>query len=337
MKSQQHAFRRAAAALVVAAASGALAAAPAPSNAPQIEGNSTTPFVGDALTSTNGAWSGSPTSFTYQWRRCDALGDRRNCAAITGATAAKYTVQKADVGHTLSVVVTAKNADGTASQDSKGTGIVSDTVAPKLYARPTISGDASVGSTLTGTTGTWAGATSIALQWQQCDATGTACVAISGANGRTYGVRTLDVGHTLRLQVTASNKYGSTQATSAVSDVVTAMPGQTTTTVVTSTVAGNRAPSIRFLSLKRVGTRLYIRFRVCDDRYGKITVTERTQKARQLPYARKFTVRTTCATYARHWTMLKRFHSSHGRVVVTLRAMDSSGALSRLVSRSVRV
>ena len=124
-------------------------------------------------------------------------------------------------------------------------------------------------------------------------------------------------------------------ATSDPTDVVPA--SAPTTTVVTTTVQGNRPPALRFISLKRVGVRMYVRFRVCDDAFGKIAVTERTHKARQLSYARRFTVRTSCATYARHWTMLKRFRSSHGRVVVTLRAQDHNGALSRLVSRSVSV
>jgi hypothetical protein len=66
--------------------------------------------VGQTLTATTGAWTGSPTSFAYLWSRCDTGGN--GCATIRRATAKIYTVVGADVGHTLRVAVTAKNADG---------------------------------------------------------------------------------------------------------------------------------------------------------------------------------------------------------------------------------
>src|SRR5215208_3780672 len=135
--------------LIALAAGTAVAAAPTPTTNPQIEGNDTTPFVGDTLTATNGSWTGSPTSFAYQWDRCDATGDRQNCTGIAGATSKTYTIAKADVGHKLRVRVTATNADGSGTKDSAGTGVVSDDVAPKLVARPSVTGTAAVGSTLT--------------------------------------------------------------------------------------------------------------------------------------------------------------------------------------------
>jgi hypothetical protein len=107
---------------------------------------------------------------------------------------------------------------------------------------------------------------------------------------------------------------------------------QTTTTVVT--VRGNQAPTITFLSLKRVGQRVYARFRTCDDSRGRVNVTERDTKARTLSYTRHFAV--TCGTYARNWLLIKRFRST-GRLVVTLRAADSSGKVSRLVSRGIAI
>ena len=99
---------------------------------------------------------------------------------------------------------------------------------------------------------------------------------------------------------------------------------------------GNKAPTLSFLSLRRVGKRVYARFRVCDDKLGKITVTERDNKARALSYRRSFTVyrSTSCATYSRSWIPAARFRT-RGRYVVTLRAADSAGALSRLMSRSL--
>ncbi len=56
--------------------------------------------LGETLTATPGAWgAGSTPTFTYQWRR--------GVQPIPGATAATYAVTAADLGSTLSVVVTA--------------------------------------------------------------------------------------------------------------------------------------------------------------------------------------------------------------------------------------
>jgi fibronectin-binding autotransporter adhesin len=91
-------------------------APPAGSAAPSISG---TPKVGSTLSATTGDWSGSPTSFAYQWRRCDAAG--AGCADIAGATASSYALVAADVGHTIRVVVTATNAGGSGSATSAQT------------------------------------------------------------------------------------------------------------------------------------------------------------------------------------------------------------------------
>jgi subtilisin family serine protease len=71
-----------------------------------------TPRQGQTLTASNGAWTNSPTSFAFQWSRCDATG--ANCASISGATST-YTVVSADVGSTLRVAVIASNAGGSSS------------------------------------------------------------------------------------------------------------------------------------------------------------------------------------------------------------------------------
>jgi RHS repeat-associated protein len=77
------------------------------------------PSAGATLTAHNGSWTNSPTSYTYQWRRCDTVGS--NCQDIPGATAATYVFQSADVGVRLRVVVTATNADGSGNATSMPT------------------------------------------------------------------------------------------------------------------------------------------------------------------------------------------------------------------------
>ncbi|MFJ4408491.1 family 78 glycoside hydrolase catalytic domain [Streptomyces sp. NPDC088910] len=79
--------------------------------APQIGG---TPKYGSALTATTGSWNTTGLSFRYQWRRDGRL--------IGGATASAYRPVKADIGHRLSVTVTAsKSGKASASSTSPQT------------------------------------------------------------------------------------------------------------------------------------------------------------------------------------------------------------------------
>jgi hypothetical protein len=318
-------------------ASGALAqstAVPTQTSSPTLQGHVAQPFVGDTLTTSNGTWTGSPTKFTYQWDRCDAVGDRQNCVPIAGATNQSYTATAADVNHRLHANVMATNADGTGKADTKASGVVAAAAPPVNRTRPDITGTPVVGSTLTVNNGTWTGATTFSYQWQLCDGSGNNCANIAGATGKTYGVRSSDVGHELLARVKAANRFGSTTADTDRTSQVTAT---SSTTVVTTTVVGNKAPSISFISLRKVRVRIYARFRICDDSDGRVTVIAREKKTHTVGHTRRFAVTPlSCGTYTRSWSLLKRFRS-RGHYVVTLRAQDSEGAASRLVSKGLGI
>jgi hypothetical protein len=101
---------------------------------------------------------------------------------------------------------------------------------PVNTALPTLSGAAQEGQTLTATNGGWSETpTSYAYAWSQCDATGGSCTAISGATAATYKAVTGDVGHTLRITVTAKTAGGSGQSTSVQSAVVSKATAPTIT------------------------------------------------------------------------------------------------------------
>ncbi len=85
--------------------------APANTTPPAISG---TAQVGEQLIASTGTWSGTaPITYAVQWQR--------GGTPIGGATAASYTVQAADVGQTLRVVVTATNGAGTTGATSAST------------------------------------------------------------------------------------------------------------------------------------------------------------------------------------------------------------------------
>jgi hypothetical protein len=129
-----------------------------------------------------------------------------------------------------------------------GTGGAATTVVPKNKTLPTISGAALVGQTLVATHGTWSGTpTSFHYAWSRCDATGAACLAISGATGKIYTVTASDVGHTLRVTVTARNASGSATATSAATAVVptSGCPSATGPIPVTALVPPERLEIVR--------------------------------------------------------------------------------------------
>lgn len=325
-----------AATLAVGAVCAGAAAAATPSNTsrPTISG---TDKDGSTLTASTGGWSNSPTSFSYRWRRC--ASDGTSCFDLSGATGKTYRLVSADVLHTLRVVVTAANSSGRDSATSNTTPVIGSRNGPRNTSAPVITGDAAAGAELTVSAGSWSPAlTSEQRQWVRCDSSGNGCLNIDGATGSTYVVRSSDVGHRLRVLVTGTDSGGrtpvSTSATSIVSGAVTTTA--TTTTTVTTTLQGNRAPTVRFISLRRIGARVYARFRLCDDGPGRITIVERDSKARVLSASRRFrvTLALHCAAYTRRWVPARRFRGS-GRLAVSLRAIDSSGALSLIRSRSL--
>jgi hypothetical protein len=109
-----------------------------------------------------------------------------------------------------------------------GTGFAGSSAAQANYAPtsttpPTISGTPQTGQVLTASTGGWSYQTTptYTYQWLRCDANGAACVAIGGATAATHQVVSDDVGHTLRVTVSAQNAQGAGSSTSAQTAVVT--------------------------------------------------------------------------------------------------------------------
>ena len=180
------------------------------------------------LTASAGTWTGSPTiTYSYQWESCNTAGE--SCTNISGATSSTYTVAHAQVGDTMRVKETAKNSAGEASVSSAATATVAAS-GPANSVLPVIAGEAKDEKTLTASAGTWTGSPTItyAYQWESCNTAGESCTNISGATSSTYTVAHEQVGHTLRVKVTAKNTAGEASASSAqTGTVVASVPANT--------------------------------------------------------------------------------------------------------------
>jgi hypothetical protein len=98
--------------------------------------------------------------------------------------------------------------------------------APVSTSPPTISGTAASGQRLTASPGSWTpAAASVAYRWRRCDGGGDACSDIAGADGDGYTATGADVGHRLRVAVTATNAAGSATAVSGPTAVVVGSTG----------------------------------------------------------------------------------------------------------------
>jgi hypothetical protein len=93
---------------------------------------------------------------------------------------------------------------------------------PANTSAPAISGVARDEQRLKAVKGTWSGQKpfSYAYAWSRCDASGGSCTNIASAAKAAYKLTHADVGHTLRVTVTASNEAGHASATSEPSGVV---------------------------------------------------------------------------------------------------------------------
>jgi hypothetical protein len=302
-------------------AGAAVAAPPANTSAPTITG---TPRVGETLTAQNGSWSNSPTAFQYQWQRCNASG--AGCGNIAGATQKTYLLTSTDSGRTMRVRVTGINAEGAVNARSAPTAVVAASAAPRNTARPSIAGNPEAGEELTAEEGSWTNSpTSYTYQWQRCDVDAIACGSITGATGKTYGVRNADVGFRLRLEVTAKNANGTGAALSAPSGIVAP-----------SVPITNARPTVKLISVRFLGARVYARFRICDDSPRNLTILATERKPGKAAYTRRFTTRIApnpCGVYTRNWVPVPRLRGK-GRYTVTIAVRDTSGRTSAPVGRT---
>src|SRR4051812_4808851 len=175
----------------------ASAAGPPNTQPPSIIGS---PITGTVLTGDRGTWTGTGITYAYAWLRCDTAGS--NCTPIAGATGTKYTLTTAVLGATIKFAVTASDSSGEATAASSPTAAITTANGiPANSSPPTITGAATVGTTLASTTGSWVGDQPItySYQWLQCDPSGNSCAALAGEISSSYKLAQKQVGFTVRV------------------------------------------------------------------------------------------------------------------------------------------
>ncbi|MGH2888189.1 MAG: hypothetical protein ACRDNJ_01030, partial [Solirubrobacteraceae bacterium] len=182
--------------------------APVNTVAPSIAGSA---LQGQTLTASDGSWSPTPFSYAYQWQRSTDGGS--SWSSVAAATGATYVVASGDLGDELRVTVTATDAYGSTAATSAAAGPVGSG-APVSSTEPTASGHPEQGQVLSAVS-TWSPTGSFyAYQWQSSSDGGSTWSNVVGATASTYTLGASDLGHELRVIITATNPYGSASATS---------------------------------------------------------------------------------------------------------------------------
>ncbi len=166
--------------------------------------------VGDTLTCSSGAWSGTQDfTYVYQWES--------DGTPILGASKETYAVQAEDEGKTLSCMVTAENEAGSATATSGG---ILVPVLPLEHVLPQVHGNLRVGDELSCYEGDWSGTQPItfAVLWLREGA------PIPGATESTYHVQFADEGKFVACQVVASNEAGESKPETSVAVPVPVLP-----------------------------------------------------------------------------------------------------------------
>lgn len=255
------------------------------------------PTVGTALSVKPGTWNVPNATYAYTWLR--------DSAAIPGATSSSYRPVAADLGHQLSVRVTARHDGYRDATSTTAPAKVLPGPAPRATSAPTIGGSAKVGSLLTATPGTWStSGITVRYQWLRSGK------AIPGASSSSYRITTSDVGARLSAKVTATKVgYTSASTTTASSAVVPQVRPTITGTPAATTIRRTTAPKVT-VTVRATGVRAPVgtvtvkvgttakKVSLTASNKGKVVVTlPKKRGPRTYPVVVSFTPSSTAARY----------------------------------------
>ena len=228
--------------------------------------------LGGSVQVDSGKWNKAPTSFIYQWARCNANG--RSCSPIAGDSTQSHTIVRRDVAHSLVAIVQARSATTSRAVLSIATTSVAGSAAapaagPSATALPAVAKSVQQGQQLTGSAGTWSGSGTIqyAYQWYRCDAAGAHCKSIHGATKPTYTQVAKDVDHTIGLTVRATDANATSSAYASLVGPVAAATAKLVSTAqptVSGTPAAGQALQVTAGSWSQTPTALSYQWQRCN-------------------------------------------------------------------------
>ncbi|POH59775.1 CAP domain-containing protein [Arthrobacter glacialis] len=186
-----------------------------------VPGISGTAGLGTQLVAVPGVWTPEAV-LTYQWLRSGV--------AVSGATDSSLLLGYADLGQAISVTVTGNKAGYASVSRTSAAVVAAALVAPV----PSISGTASVGSTVVAVAGAWTAGVALTYQWWRSG------VPVPGATGPSLLLGSTDVGKNVSVTVTGSKTGFSTASRNSASVVpgagLTPVPSISGTAAVGSTL-----------------------------------------------------------------------------------------------------
>jgi len=217
-----------------AAISTSLSDAPSNTNVPVISGAAA---ANQTLEVSQGSWTGSPTSFSYEWMR--SATETGTYLPIANATSNSYLLTSSDTDYFIKATVTATNGGGSVAVQTAATAQIMATLpVPSIRTAPVVSNSPIVGTSLSTTTGDWNyGPTSYSYQWSRATTSDGLYSDITGKTSSTYALEVSDIGYFVKVMVTARNTAGDSAPvhslpTTAVVDIV---PTNSSVPVVTGT------------------------------------------------------------------------------------------------------
>jgi hypothetical protein len=182
--------------------------------------------LGFTVSGRNGSWAydgAGPIRISFTWQRCEADGSQ--CVTIAGSDN-RHVVEDVDAGHRLRLQVAASTIEGTAYAYSALTDVI-ERHPPVATTAAGFNGRARLGLTLQGYSPRWSydgmGPVHVEFSWQRCAADGSQCATIAGSDSR-HTVNEDDLGHRLRLQVSASSVDGTTYVYSELTELIERHP-----------------------------------------------------------------------------------------------------------------
>jgi len=190
--------------------------------------------TGVTLTSSTGTWSGSPTSYSYQWKR--SLTSGGSLVDIGGATTNSYVVSEFDVDYFVKVAVTATNGAGASCAVFSSETVAVIDIAPTNTAVPVVTGISRTGETLSSSRGSWTSSpASYTYQWKRASTASGSYADISSAISSTYVLTDSDIGKYIKVAVIATNGVGPSSAVLSVgTSVIADLPDSIDPTVTAS-------------------------------------------------------------------------------------------------------